>query len=458
VSFSPQSEETLSPRTVIIKDTGNSNNIGGSAVAAVGEKSASTFVHRNANVNCPGNRDEMVMILHQLRPIVRRFVVLMKDYSYFVDLCKEYMGSLDIRFVNAVSLRITSIEKEIGILIEGRWPDITSYMKHTFHRSLVELEIKAKEGTKGSVLDMSQQFQDTLRQCYTLVKMIRDSVLNNKEESNPQTGRSLKIKKSSSGIISSGKDKAVTGHQKNNNAQLPSKASLSSESEITKLTSTAGKPSAKSRRRKTDSIQRSRTLSSRQKNVKAPLHQQENIRHNTQPSVPIVCPEWRCFKCTVTNLKGDKCNMCGEPKPVMFRLPSITTLKDVEFDMKVNTKWICSCCKFVNSNSTLKRCQMCNQEKEDENLKGWTCTRCSLKNPGSLIKCNMCAKGRFSPNSRLRSVSSPGSQSPGKVGSSAAKHNQQPLRTVSNNSSCINRSLSSRRKIIPLSEANLRIH
>jgi hypothetical protein len=451
VSFSPQSEETLSPRTAFNATGNNTNGITGT------EKPLRVPQSNNPNANT--NNDDEMIILHQLRPIIRRFVVIMKDYSHFVDLCREYSGCLDLRFVNAVSTRIISIEKEISVLIEGRWPEITSYMKHTFHRSLVELEVKAKEGAKGSIADMSQLFQDTLRQCYTLVKMIRDSVFS-KEDINFKTGNSSKIRKSSSGIITFGKDKAVARHRRSNDPHLPSKSNLSSESEVVKLTSTAGKPCSKARR-KTDSIQRSRTLSSRHKNVKA-IPQQENIRPSTQPSIPVVCSEWRCFKCTVTNLKGDKCNMCGEPKPVIFRIPSSTTLKDIDFEeVRVNAKWICSCCKFVNSNSTLKRCQMCNQEnfKDDDNVNGWTCTRCSLKNHSSLIKCNMCAKGRFSSNSRFRSVSSPPGQSPGKADNSkAAKNNQQPLRTISNNSSYINKSLSSRRKIVPLSEANIRIH
>jgi len=90
--------------------------------------------------------------------------------------------------------------------------------------------------------------------------------------------------------------------------------------------------------------------------------------------------------------------MCGEPKPVMYKL--IASPEIMEDEIRTNTKWICSGCKFVNL-ATSQNCLVCNLQNqkavEFQNA-------CILNKDSSVNKCPM-RSGRTNL-SRMRSVSS----------------------------------------------------
>jgi len=184
------------------------------------------------------------------------------------------------------------------------------------------------------------------------------------------------------------------------------------------------------KRQGTVGLKRTKTQSTKSRSTDLPRVESFN-------RLPIKTPvnRWRCFKCTVVNSKGDKCNMCGEPKPELFETVVSPTTESVHSHRKVHTKWICTCCKFINSSQSTE-CEMCNQPNFDLNVGPWVCPHCSLNNNLITNKCNMCGKPRNNLHVQ-RSVSSP----------HMSVEIPQPQFV----------SRSSRRKIVLLSDANIQL-
>jgi len=125
--------------------------------------------------------------------------------------------------------------------------------------------------------------------------------------------------------------------------------------------------------------------------------------------------DWKCNKCTVKNDGGDRCNMCGEPRPSMQRRLTRTTLGQIESsELQSNApSWNCPSCQVTNSNRSDK-CTLCGRERSSlitsSSSSDWYCNRCSTCNHFTSIKCNKCNNPKpNNPNTlnRLRSVSSP---------------------------------------------------
>jgi len=190
------------------------------------------------------------------------------------------------------------------------------------------------------------------------------------------------------------------------------------------------------KRQGTVGLKRTKTQSTKSRSTDLPRVESFN-------RLPIKTPvtRWRCFKCTVLNTKGDKCNMCGEPKPLLFE-PVVSPVTDsVHSHRKVNTKWICTCCKFINSSQSTE-CEMCNQPNFDLNVSvgPWVCPHCSLNNNLITNKCNMCGKPRNNVNVQ-RSASSP----------------HMTIEVPQPEAVLVSKCSFNRKKIVPLSDANIHL-
>lgn len=273
---------------------------------------------------------------------------------------------------------------------------------------MVELEEKVKAAIKGHFhKDFPALFKKLLDHCYTFIKLIRvhfsEAAQALSSGTSPRCRLSSPVVSPRDRVTSNGSSSAISpGVTSNDSGQKGRKSGI--------------------------------TLK-RTKTTNAKTTQPRN--HNPVPQIPVPpqtpSTKWRCFKCTVVNQKGDKCHMCGESKPVMYEMVSSPTSQSHVDDLRVNTKWICSCCKFINS-ATTPECEMCSQSQTaSSNLleTGWTCTNCTILNSGAVIKCSSCGVHR---NYRGRSASSP--------------------QLIEMKSITLNKA-PSKRKIIPLSQANL---
>jgi len=316
------------------------------------------------------NQFNGVSILNQLRPVIRKFVTSVKDYSKFVELSQTYAGKLDPNFVAGVSKILTAIETQIRNLVGNRCPKAINYLDEKFHHTILELEEKSKAAAKGNFArHYSLVFKKLLEECYTFIKIITMHFTDSQIKMNGSPEKNIVDRENS-------------------------------------------KPSV--------ALKRTRTT---------------NSKPNSQLPVQIPVTEWKCFKCTVVNSKGEKCNMCGEPKPVIYGGVSSPTSK-FYFENRVNTKWICTCCKFINS-SIGQECEMCHQPHETSSIleTDWTCPSCVILNDHATMKCTSCGRYR----NRGRSISSPHLES-----KTTSNQNQPPINKIP-----------SRRKIIPFSQSIL---
>jgi len=279
----------------------------------------------------------------------------------------------------------------------------------------VELEEKAKAAVYGNFSkEFPNLFKKLLESCYTFIKVIRSHF-----ESNIMHSKH-------SGVLMS------PGSQKDYDA-MPSDSKQKGNQQQLKRTKTT----------QPQSMVRRTSKNQPQISVVSPV---------ASPVVSPVLLKWRCFKCTFVNLKGDKCNMCGESKPIMYETVSspTSTVKQTE-DSRVK-KWICTCCKFINA-STNPECQMCRQPNA-LNQNSWICSYCSVSNKNTnpnltaVIKCSNCDKSK----PRGRSVSSPHlEKNPSFIGP------PNILKNITNHNSMVQRTKSnaSRKKIIPFGQATI---
>jgi hypothetical protein len=123
------------------------------------------------NLACNG---EEVGILTQLRPVIRRFVSTVKDYTKYIQLSKTYAGKLDPNFICGITKILSAIEKDIRELIGFRWPRATDFLDENFHPLMVDLEDKAKAAVYGNFSkEFPNLFKKLLESCYTFIKVIR---------------------------------------------------------------------------------------------------------------------------------------------------------------------------------------------------------------------------------------------------------------------------------------------
>jgi len=342
-----------------------------------------------------------------------------------------------------ITKAIKGIEMEIGNLIGTRWPNVVEYLKTEFRGSLEELEERAKEAVRGVFYkEFSELFKKILEQCYEFVKMVRTqfSIPNNlskpphivivppnipsipeQEPVCPPEEPASLPKQDPDTPPKQEQEEIVPPHIKQDSISLLSEASINnSNTESTTNISHA--------------IKRSRSGTRRQRK---PEQQSFSTPVQTLPAQNST--KWRCFKCTVTNTKGDKCQMCGEPKPLMFVVAPSPVPSTFNQDVRPTTKWICSCCKFVNS-STFRFCAMCNQENcvPDKTI-------CSCSNG---VKCTNCMKLK---SHAKRSISSPqisikpNENVPPQLAQSYLKaNNPAPFRNISN-------TVKGRKKNVPVS-------
>jgi hypothetical protein len=365
---------------------------------------------------------EEIGILNQLRPIIRRFVSTVKDYSKYVELSKMYAGKLDPAFICGITKILSAIEKDIRQLIGYRWYKATQFLDDIFHQSMIELEEKAKVAVYGNFSkDFPNLFKKLLEVCYTFIKLIRSHFESNTIHSN-HCGDLISPGTNSHEDTESG---SYESKRKGGNHQL-------------KRTKTTGPK---------------QTTGTKQ-TTQQPQPQTIGRQASKTQQIPVASPiaRWRCFKCTFVNTKGDKCNMCGEGKPIMYEMVSSPSTKK-EIDLRVNKKWICPCCKFINTSANLD-CQMCNQPNT-LNQKTWICSYCSasnshtVTNSNTITKCFKCDKSK----PRLRSVSSPHLEGrdlklsePPNILNNITNHNSFAQRT---------KTTTSRKKVIPFSQANV---
>jgi len=352
----------------------------------------------------PKLNSEEVLILNQLRPLVRKFVAIVKDYTKFVELSQNYSGKLDPGFVAGVTRNLVAAERDIRNLVGSRWPKAITFLDEKFLSSLMELEERAKAAIKGTFAeDFEEVFMKILENCDMFIKIIRLHFTD---------------------------------------AQLASiSPMITPRDNQPEATPVAIPP------RKIEPLKRRKTTN--EKFAYCPQNVAPEIRKNDSFTLQAPVTKWRCFKCTVMNTKGDKCNMCGEPKPVMYdQLASSPSQSHFVDGGRVNTttKWICTCCKFINTSASLL-CQMCNQPQVQTTIieNGWNCYGCSVLNNFTSTKCSACAKPR---GTRGRSVSSPHLDI-----SIVSGHNT--LGNVTNREYL--RKVPSKRKIIPLSQANIKL-
>lgn len=289
--------------------------------------------------------------------------------------------------------------------------------------AMVDLEEKAKAAIKGHFAkDFPLLFKRMLEYCYTFVKLIRMHF--------SETAQTIVSPVTSPRNRLSSPD-TLSPRERVSSQCNGSSSVISPPPTVTSNTTTNNDSGQKSRK---SGITLKRTKTTNVKTMKTP--EVTTPRETSVPPTPST--KWRCFKCTVINQKGDKCQMCGESKPVMYEMVSSPTSQSHVDSLRVNTKWICSCCKFINS-ATSPECHMCSQSQTASNNMletGWTCTNCTILNGGANIKCSSCGLHR---NNRGRSSSSP------------------QLSDVKSISSITLNKNPSKRKITPLSQANLNI-
>jgi len=310
---------------------------------------------------------------------------------------------------------LSAIEKDIRELIGYRWPRATEFLDENFHPLMVDLEEKSKAAVYGNFSkEFPNLFKKLLESCYTFIKIIRSHFESNTVHS-----------KHSGVLISPGA-----------NSQLD-------------YENMACDP-----KQKGNQLKRTKTTQP-QAMVRRTSKNQPQLHAVSPVTTPVASPvlKWRCFKCTFVNHKGDKCNMCGESKPIMYEMVSspTSTVKKTE-DSRVK-KWICTCCKFINA-STNSECQMCRQPNT-LNQNSWICPYCSASNMNNtninttaVIKCSNCDKSK----PRGRSVSSPHlEKNPSFIGP------PNILNNITNHHSMVQRTKSnaSRKKIIPFSQATI---
>jgi hypothetical protein len=389
-------------------------------------------------------------------------VSVIKDYSNFIILCKEYAGKLDFNFVVGITKVIKGIEMEIGNLIGNRWPGINEFMKKEWRGSLLELEERSKEAVRGVFYkEFPALFKKILEQCYGFVKMVRAqfivaapqqqiifSVPNipsipEQEPDSPPKQEPISLPKQEPISLTKQEPISLT---KQEPISFP-KLDLPEEYPVTPREAPINNDNPESTDRNVLTKQRSRSGAHRQRKN----HKTLNTPQNQELPVQNPLTKWRCFKCTVTNTKGDKCQMCGEPKPLMFVVSPPPDSVTFNQDVRTSTKWICNCCKFVNS-STFKFCAMCNQENSA--LEKGTCS-CSNN-----LKCTNCLKlkshtrrSTSSPHLILKSNVPPVSPREQPAPSNLKPHSPQPFRNISNVSPNVVKS--GRKKNVPVSQNNL---
>jgi hypothetical protein len=386
-------------------------------------------------------------------------VSVIKDYSNFIILCKEYAGKLDFNFVVGITKVIKGIEMEIGNLIGNRWPGITEFLKKEWRGSLLELEERSKEAVRGVFYkEFPVLFKKILEQCYGFVKMVRSQFIVVAPQQPivftvpniPSIPEQEPVSLPEQDPVSLPEQDPVS-LPKQEPVSLPKQDSVSfpihdlgSPPEEYSV-SPKEVPTNNNNPESTDdrtilTKQRSRSGAHRQRKS----HKTQNTPQNRDLPLPNPLTKWRCFKCTVTNTKGDKCQMCGEPKPLMFVVsPPPPDSGTFNQDVRTSTKWICTCCKFVNS-TTFKFCAMCN--KENSALETCTCS--------NNLKCN-CLKRK---STARRSTSSPHLilKSTEQSAPSNLKSSPQPFRNISNNVPSSG-AKSGRKKNVPVSQNNIKL-